>query len=293
MKTLGYAGLKFIDMPDPFAIAAQAALEVEKYGGLIVLPEFDKAVLAMLMTLRQNIYTDPQKPIQVEPKIYAIGEPTKDSAVFVTTNFSLTYFIVSGEIENSGISAYLVVPECEGMSVLTAWAAGKFTGTLIAKAVKEFGLEQMVDTRRLVIPGYVAQISGELEENLPRLEGAGGPAGGRRSGELHQNGDVKRKIVYNTTKAGVHPPHPCSFWRRRLQTSAAFLEEKQQKTCATAVYTAVVGGLKGFPSTAMDMAVLYLFSLFFKKSGGSTRAEPSLICKEKDRCRRLLFCPPM
>ena len=93
------------------------------------------------MTLRLNIYTDPQKPIQVEPKVYAIGEPTPDSPVFVTTNFSLTYFIVTGEIENSGISAWLVVPECEGMSVLTAWAAGKFSAAGIAKFVKDTNLE--------------------------------------------------------------------------------------------------------------------------------------------------------
>jgi acetyl-CoA decarbonylase/synthase complex subunit gamma len=119
------------------------------------------------MTLRLNIYTDPQKPIQVEPKVYAVGEPNADSPVFVTTNFSLTYFIVSGEIENSGISAWLVVPECEGLSVLTAWAAGKFSGASIGKFVKEIGLEKDITRRDLVIPGYVAQISGELEENLP------------------------------------------------------------------------------------------------------------------------------
>ena len=84
------------------------------------------------MMLRQNIYTDPQKPIQVEPKVYPIGEPGPDSPVLVTTNFSLTYFIVSGEIENSGVPAHLVIVECEGMSVLTAWAAGKFSGAKIA-----------------------------------------------------------------------------------------------------------------------------------------------------------------
>ncbi|MCL2031644.1 MAG: acetyl-CoA synthase subunit gamma, partial [Oscillospiraceae bacterium] len=95
------------------------------------------------------------------------GEPGRSSPVFVTTNFSLTYFLVSGEIENSGVSAWLVIPECEGMSVLTAWAAGKFSGGHIAKAVREYGLEEMVDTRRIVIPGYVSQISGELEEALP------------------------------------------------------------------------------------------------------------------------------
>jgi len=175
VKALGYAGIKFIEEGDLYAATLQAVTEVDKYGGVVVLPSFDKAQLTVLMTLRQNIFTDPQKPIQVEPKIYTIGEPGKDSPVFVTTNFSLTYFIVSGEIENSGLSAYLLVPECEGMSVLTAWAAGKFTGALIAKAAKEMELESLTDNRKLVIPGYVSQISGEIEENLPGWKVLVGP----------------------------------------------------------------------------------------------------------------------
>jgi acetyl-CoA decarbonylase/synthase complex subunit gamma len=153
----------------------EAVTEIAKYGGVCVLPRFDAAQMAALMTLRLNLYTDPQKPIQVEPKVYAIGEPKPDSPIFVTTNFSLTYFIVSGEIENCGISAWLVVPECEGMSVLTAWAAGKFSGAMIAKFIKGIGLEQQVTRRDIVIPGYVAQISGELEENLPGWKVLVGP----------------------------------------------------------------------------------------------------------------------
>ena len=167
VKTLGYASLKFIDTEDLMDSTIEAITEIEKYGGIVVLPSFDPAQLVALMTLRLNIFTDPQKPIQVEPKVYQIGEPNRNSPVFVTTNFSLTYFIVSGEIENSGISAWLVIPECEGLSVLTAWAAGKFSGAIIAKFIKSIGLEDMVDTRKITIPGYVAQISGELEENLP------------------------------------------------------------------------------------------------------------------------------
>lgn len=174
-KPLGYASLTFIDNGDPGEDLVQAITEINKYGGIIVLPSFDPSQLVALMTLRLNIYTDPQKPIQVEPKIYAIGEPDKNSPVFVTTNFSLTYFIVSGEIENSGISAWLVIPETEGMSVLTSWAAGKFSGAVIGKAVKEFGLEEMTDTREIVIPGYVSQISGELEEALPGWKVLVGP----------------------------------------------------------------------------------------------------------------------
>ncbi|UCE06730.1 MAG: acetyl-CoA decarbonylase/synthase complex subunit gamma [bacterium] len=127
-KPLGYASLKFVESDDAFEDITTAITEINKYGGICVLPSFDPVQLSALMTLRLNIYTDPQKPIQVDPKVYPIGEPKADSPVSVKTNFSLTYFIVSGEIENRGISAWLVVPECEGMSVLTAWAAGKFSG---------------------------------------------------------------------------------------------------------------------------------------------------------------------
>ena len=166
-KALGYGTIRFIRTGNEMDDTVEAITEITKYGGICVLPSFDPAQLVALMTLRLNIYTDPQKPIQVEPKIYAIGEPDRNSPVFVTTNFSLTYFIVSGELENSGISCWLAIPECEGMSVLTAWAAGKFSGSHIAKFLKEMKIEEMVDSRRIVIPGYVSQISGELEENLP------------------------------------------------------------------------------------------------------------------------------
>jgi acetyl-CoA decarbonylase/synthase complex subunit gamma len=174
-KPLGYPSLTFIDSSDLFETTVRASSEICKYGGICVLPTFDAAQLATLMTLRLNIYTDPQKPIQVEPKLYPIGEPKPDSPVFVTTNFSLTYFIVSGEIENSGISAWLLVPECEGMSVLTAWAAGKFSGVTIGKFAKDISLDTQVTTREIVIPGYVAQISGELEESLPGWKVLVGP----------------------------------------------------------------------------------------------------------------------
>jgi acetyl-CoA decarbonylase/synthase complex subunit gamma len=166
-RPLGYPLLRFIESEDLLEGTVEAVGEIVKYGGICVLPGFDAAQIASLMTLRLNIYTDPQKPIQVEPKLYPIGEPTPESPVFLTTNFSLTYFVVSGEIENAGISAWLVVPECEGMSVLTAWAAGKLSGASVARFCGEIGLEQRVTRREIIIPGYVAQISGELEENLP------------------------------------------------------------------------------------------------------------------------------
>lgn len=175
VKALGYASLKFIDSGSRMDDTILAINEIIKYGGIFVLPTFDAAQLVTLMALRLNIYTDPQKPIQVEPKVYPIGEPDKNSPVFVTTNFSLTFFIVSGEIENSGISAWLVIPECEGLSVLTAWAAGKFSGAHIAKFIKDSNLESQIDTREITIPGFVSQISGELEEGLPGWKVLVGP----------------------------------------------------------------------------------------------------------------------
>ena len=175
VKALGYPILSYINTGNAIDDAVEAGIEIAKYGGVVVLPEFDPATYVSLLALRQSIYTDPQKPIQVEPKIYAIGEPTENSPVFVTTNFSLTYFIVSGEIENAGLSAWLLVPECEGMSVLTAWAAGKFSGAKIASFAKEVELANCTRNQKLIIPGYVAQISGELEEAMPGWQVIVGP----------------------------------------------------------------------------------------------------------------------
>jgi acetyl-CoA decarbonylase/synthase complex subunit gamma len=169
-KPFGYPLFSYINAENEMDVLARASVLLCKYDSIIVLPHADKAMLYSLLTLRQNIYTDPQKPIQVDPKVYPIGEPTPESPVFVTTNFSLTYFIVSGEIENSGISAHLVVTDAEGQSVLTAWAAGKFVGEKVAKFIKDIELEKQVKTRKIVIPGFVSQISGDLEEHLPGWE---------------------------------------------------------------------------------------------------------------------------
>ncbi len=174
-EPLGYPILNFVTGSDLPSLVADASTLMCKYASLLVIDTLAYQALLPLMMLRQNIYTDPQKPIQVEPNIYPIGEPDENSPVLVTTNFSLTYFIVSGEIENSGVPAHLAIVECEGQSVLTAWAAGKFTGEKIAAFVKASGLESRVKTRRLIIPGYVAQVSGELEEGLPGWEIVVGP----------------------------------------------------------------------------------------------------------------------
>jgi len=151
----------------PLEEVALAGQLVAKYANVVVMDHFAPSSAYALLTERLNIYTDPQKPIQVEPGVYPIRDPGKDSPVLVTTNFSLTYFSVAGEVEGSGASAWLVICEADGLSVLTAWAAGKFDGERIGKAVKSTGVADKVGHRLVVIPGHVATLSGEVEEELP------------------------------------------------------------------------------------------------------------------------------
>ena len=147
--------------------AVLAAQHVAKYGSIVVIDNFSAAMALALITLRLNLYTDPQKPIQMKPGVYQIGEPKDSSPVCVTTNFSLTYFSIAGELEGAGWASWLVVCDTEGLSVLTAWSAGKFDAEKIAKTVKGEGVEEKVSHRNVIIPGGVAVLRGELEEELP------------------------------------------------------------------------------------------------------------------------------
>lgn len=144
-----------------------AAQQIAKYASIVVLDRFDPAEIYSLITLRLNIYTDPQKPIQMAPGIYQVGQPDRGSPLGVTTNFSLTYFSVAGEFEAAGYPSWLLVCETEGLSVLTAWAAGKFDAVKIGKAVKASGIGDKIGHKKLIIPGGVAIIKGELEDELP------------------------------------------------------------------------------------------------------------------------------
>lgn len=169
VKQFGYPTIVFPNEEaggDEMLEAVYASVHVSKYAGIIVLSDFESWKILSLATLRQNIYTDPQRPMQVEEGIYPIGNPDKDSPVFVTTNFSLTYFIVTGEVEASNVDSWLCILDSDGLSVLTAWAAGKFVPDRIAPFIKKSGIEDKVSHRKLTIPGYVAQISGELQEEL-------------------------------------------------------------------------------------------------------------------------------
>jgi len=148
-------------------MAALAAQYVTKYGSIVVMDTFDPALIYPLITLRLNIYTDPQKPIQMAAGIYPIGNATADSPFCVTTNFSLTYFTIAGEIEGTGVPAWLMVCDTEGLSVLTAWSAGKFDAEKIAKTAKEQEADSKVSHKKIILPGKVAILRGELEDEMP------------------------------------------------------------------------------------------------------------------------------
>lgn len=174
-KPLGFPSIFFAAQNGLDKEAVYAAQAIAKYAGFVVIDTFAPEMIYPLLVLRENIYTDPQKPIQVQPGVYEINSPKPESPVLVTTNFSITYFAVANEVEGSGLPAWLVVTDAEGMSVLTAWAAGKFDAERIAKAIKGFDVASKVSRKRLVLPGHVAVLSGEVEEELSDWEVRVGP----------------------------------------------------------------------------------------------------------------------
>jgi len=163
-RSLGYPTLAVVSENDPYEEAIEAATYVSKYCSIILIKSVEAWQTLSILTLRQNIYTDPQKPLQIEPKIYPIGQANEKSPVLVTTNFSLSYYTVLGEVEASKIPSYIISVDTEGMSVLTAWAAEKFTPDKIADTINKLGVKEMVSHTKLIIPGYVAVMSGDLEE---------------------------------------------------------------------------------------------------------------------------------
>jgi acetyl-CoA decarbonylase/synthase complex subunit gamma len=179
-KPLGYPTITFpCEMTaNPLKEALIASMFVAKYAGIVVLSDLKGEVLFPLLVERLNIFTDPQRPLATTPGIYEINNPNENSPVLITTNFSLTYFIVSGEIETSKVPSYLLIMDTEGLSVLTAWAAGKFGADLMAAFVKKSGIGDKVKNHKLIIPGYSASESGGLEEDLKGWEILVGPREG-------------------------------------------------------------------------------------------------------------------
>ncbi len=163
-RSLGYPTIAFTDEDDPFQEALAATSYITKYAGIVIMKNSPDWAILPVLTSRQDIYTDPQKPVQVEPKIYETGNVTKASPVIITTNFSITYYTVAGEVEASKLPAYIIACDSEGMSVLTAWAAEKFTPEKITDTLNKCGITQKVSHKNIIIPGYVAMMSGKLED---------------------------------------------------------------------------------------------------------------------------------
>ncbi len=177
-RTFGYPSVVFTNKLAPGNINLQIALAsafVLRYGSIIVLEEMDFNAALPLFGLRQNIFTDPQKPMRVEPKVYEFNKPTGTDPVLITVDFALSYFVVAGEIERSKVPAYLAIPDAGGYSVLTAWAAGKFGSNVIANFIKENNVADLTTSRKLILPGKVAVLQGDLAELLPEWEVIVGP----------------------------------------------------------------------------------------------------------------------
>jgi acetyl-CoA decarbonylase/synthase complex subunit gamma len=163
-RSLGYPVLTIIDKSDHYTEAMEAATYIAKYASIILLKGFRPWEILPLLTLRQNLYTDPQKPLQIEPKLYSILDAKENAPVLITTNFSLSYYTVLAEVESSKVPAHILAVDTEGMSVLTAWAAEKFTPDKINEAISKLEIEKTVSHKKVIIPGYVAGISGDLED---------------------------------------------------------------------------------------------------------------------------------
>lgn len=163
-RALGYPAICVMPELNAYEEAIKAGAYIAKYASVVLLNGFQPWAVLALLTLRQNIYTDPQKPLQIEPRLYPIGSVSESSPALVTTNFSLTYYTVLGEVEASKVPTYILSVNTEGMSVLTAWAAEKFTPDKISDSLKKSAIEEKLKHRQLIIPGYVAVMSGDLEE---------------------------------------------------------------------------------------------------------------------------------
>jgi len=158
--------LVHIDAKDVYKANILASLGICRYANVIVLDTFDKSMLSAIFTLRQNIFTDPQKPLQVESKVYEINNPDENAYIVMTTNFALTYFAVANELEATGLPIYLVITPSDGLSVLTAWSADKFNAQIVGKMVRNSEKLNKVKNKTIIIPGLLAHMKEELEEEL-------------------------------------------------------------------------------------------------------------------------------
>lgn len=165
-RAIGYPAITLVSEEDPFHEISLAATYVAKYAGIVVVDNCEPWGIMPLLTVRTNLYTDPQKPIQVEPKLYSIGDVKENSPVIFTTNFSLTYYTVLGEVEASRVPAYILSVDTGGTSVLTAYSGDKLNDKTVAKAMEAAQVASKVKHKKLIIPGLVAAMSGKLQETL-------------------------------------------------------------------------------------------------------------------------------
>jgi len=163
-RPLGYPVISCVLEGTDDIQAAEAISFICKYSSIVVVDTVAPHAVLPMLTAIMNIYTDPQKPVQVEPKLYAIGEVTKDSPLMFTTNFSLTYYTVESDVESSRVPSYILVVDTEGTSVLTAYSGDKLNEKTVADAMAKCNVESLLNHKKLIIPGYVAVMSGKLEE---------------------------------------------------------------------------------------------------------------------------------
>ncbi len=163
-RPLGYPTISFVEDGDADQQAAQACGLICKYSSIVVVDTVEPYAFLPMLTTIMNVFSDPQKPVQVEPKVYPIGEPDANSPLMFTTNFSLTYYTVESDVERSRVPSYILVVDTEGTSVLTAYSGDKLNEKTVADAMAKQNVENLVKHRKLIIPGYVAVMSGKLEE---------------------------------------------------------------------------------------------------------------------------------
>ncbi len=164
-RPLGYPTISFVPASDPDYQTAVVVSLVCKYSGIVVLDTVEPYVFLPVLTAVMNLFTDPQKPVQVEPKVYPIGEPDENAPLMFTTNFSLTYYTVESDVEASRVPSFILVVDTEGTSVLTAYSGDKLNEKTVADAMAKNNVEGLVKHHKLIIPGYVAVMSGKLEES--------------------------------------------------------------------------------------------------------------------------------
>lgn len=175
---------------DIFSQCARASFYLCKYANMIIFDEFDEELFSTLLTLRYNIFTDPQKTLQVDSGLYKYNNPDKKSIIFMTTNFALTYFAVANELENLDVPSYLIIVPADGMSVLTAWSAQTFTPEIVSKFLDELDIKNKINTRKIIIPGLVSDMIDELNKQCPDFEFVEGTKDASDIGEF-----VKKIVV--------------------------------------------------------------------------------------------------